>query len=100
MLHVREKKSFETHLLQDTSLPHLVALFPAPLIPALLVGKGVTTQVPSNSNNNNNTSGNTNNNNTNKRNSRTQSQKKSNTFNIKQQRVIFLELNYKEGNKA
>jgi hypothetical protein len=34
-----------------------------------------------------------------KRNSRTQSQKKSVAFNIKQQRVVFLELNCKEGKK-
>jgi hypothetical protein len=52
------------HLFQDMSLPHLVSLFLAPPIPALLVGKGVT-QAPSNSNNNNNT-----NNNNNKRNPR------------------------------
>jgi hypothetical protein len=77
----------------------LVSFFLALPILALLVGRGVTTQVPSNSNNNNNTSGNTNNNNTNKRNSRIQSQKKSTAY-IKQQRVVFLELNYKEGNKT
>jgi hypothetical protein len=51
-----------------------------------LVGRGVTTQAPSNnSNNNNNTS-----NNTNIRNLRIQSQKKSTTFNIKQERRVFL----------
>ncbi len=86
--HMHEKENFETHLLQDTSLPHLVSLFPTPPIPALLVSRGVITQVPSSSNNN--TSGNTNNNNTNKRNSRTQNQKKPIAFNIKQQRVVFL----------
>jgi len=93
--HVCEKESFETHLLQDTSFRHLVSLFLAPLISALLVGRGVITQVPSSSNNNNNAIGNIN-----KKNSRTQSQKKSITFDIKQQRVVFLELNYKERNKA
>jgi hypothetical protein len=51
------------HLFQDTSLPHLVLLFPAPLISALLVNKVVTAQAPSNNNNNNNIS--------NKRNPRT-----------------------------
>jgi hypothetical protein len=43
------------HLLQDTSFPHLVLLFLASLILALLVGRGVITQAPS-SNSNNNTS--------------------------------------------
>ncbi len=65
------------YLFQDTSLPHLVLFFPTSSIPALLVGKGVITQTPSNSssNNNNNNSNNTSNNNTsNKRNPRTQSQ--------------------------
>jgi hypothetical protein len=52
-----------------------------------LVGTGVTSQAPS-SNNNNNTN--------NKKNPRTQSQEKSATFNIKQQKVVFLELNCKE----
>jgi hypothetical protein len=46
-------------------------LFLTPSIPALLVGRGVTTQVPSS------------NNSTNKKKSRTQSQKKSIAFNIK-----------------
>jgi len=54
--------ALKPHLFQDTSLPHLVSLFLAPPIPALLVGKGVTTQAPS-----------SNNNNSNKRNPRTQS---------------------------
>jgi hypothetical protein len=58
------------------SLPHLVSLFPTPLIPTLLVGKSVTTQAPSDNNNSNN---NTNN----KRNPRTQSQEKSFAFNNK-----------------
>jgi hypothetical protein len=64
------------------SLPHLVLLFPTPLISALLVGNGVTAQAPSssssniNSNNNNNTS--------NKRNPRTKNQEKYVAFNIKQ----------------
>jgi hypothetical protein len=82
---MRKKESFETHLLQDTSLPHLVSLFSTPPIPTMLVGRGVITQVPSSNNNNNNTSGNTN-----KKNLRTQSQKKSTAFNIKQQRIVFL----------
>jgi hypothetical protein len=61
-----------------------------------LVGRGVTTQAPSsNSNNNNNTS-----NNTSIRNLRIQSQKKSTTFNIKQQKVVFLELDCKERKKS
>jgi hypothetical protein len=60
------------------SQPHLVSLFTAPPFPALLVGKGITTQAPSNSSNSNNTT-----NNTSKRNSITQSQKKFATFNIK-----------------
>jgi hypothetical protein len=68
-----------------------------------LVGRGVTTQAPSNNNNSNNTSSNTNNNtsnnNTSKRNSRTQSSKKSVAFNIKQQKVVFLELRCKERKK-
>jgi len=55
---------------------------------ALLVGRGVTTQAPSSNNNNNN--------NNNKRNPRTESQEKSAAFNIKQHRVVFLELNSKE----
>jgi hypothetical protein len=61
----------------------LVSFFPTPLIPVLLVSRGVTAQAPS----------------SNKRNPRTQSQEKSVAFNIKQQRAIFLELNYKEGKK-
>jgi len=52
-----------------------------------LVGRGVTSQAPFRSNNNNTNS---------KKNPRTQSQEKSATFNIKQQRVVFLELNCKE----
>jgi hypothetical protein len=55
----------------------LVSLFPVLL---LLVGKGVITQAPFSSNNNNNNT----NNNIGKGNSRTQSQKKSASFNIKQ----------------
>jgi len=58
--------------LQDTSLPHLVSLFLALLILALLAGRSVTTQAPLG---NNNTSS--------KRNLRTQSQEKFATFNIK-----------------
>jgi hypothetical protein len=73
------------HLFQDTSLPHLVSFFPAPLIPALLVGKGVTTQALSSANNNNTS---------NKRNPRIQSQEKSAAFDIKWQKVNFLELNW------
>ncbi len=93
-----------------------------PSISALLVGRSVTTQVPfgssnidswsdtsntntnntSNNNTNNTSNNNTNNtgsntNNTSRRNLRTQSQKKSIVFNIKQQRRVFLELSYKEG---
>jgi hypothetical protein len=65
-----------------------------PPIPALLVSRNVTAQAPygsSNISNNNNTNTNTN------KNSRTQSQNKYAIFNIKQQRVIFLKLNRKEG---
>jgi len=80
-LHMREKekKRFETYF----------------KIPTLLAGRGVTTQTPSSSSNNNNntnnnsSSNNISNNNTNKINSRTQSQKKSTAFNIKQQKVEF-----------
>jgi hypothetical protein len=97
----KEKERKSAHLFQDTSIPHLVSLFLAPPFPALLVGRGVTTQAPSSSNNNNNTNNsNSSNNNTSKRNSRNQSQKKYVTFNIKQQKVVFLELNYKEGKKT
>jgi hypothetical protein len=86
---MRERESFGTHLFQDTSLPHLVSFFLVFSIPALLVGRGVTTQAPS-SNNNNNTYNNTNNNNTssnntNKINSRTQSQKKFAALNNRQE---------------
>jgi hypothetical protein len=63
-----------THLIQDTSLPHLVSLFLAPPILVLLVGRGVIAQAPS-STNNNNTSSN--------RNPRIQSQEKFAAFNIK-----------------
>jgi hypothetical protein len=73
------------------SLPHLVSLFQVPLISALLVGRGVTTQDPSNISNNNNTS---------KINPRTQSQKKSAAFNIKQQIAVLPELSCKEGKKT
>jgi hypothetical protein len=100
----KEKEREFAYLFQDTSVPHLVSFFLAPPFPALLVGRGVTTQAPSSSSNNNNTNNTNNNNNSNKntskRNSRTQSQKKSITFNIKQHRVVFLELNYKEGKKT
>jgi hypothetical protein len=48
----KERKSFETHLLQDTSLPHLVSLFPVFPILALLIGRGVITQAPSTTSNN------------------------------------------------
>jgi hypothetical protein len=65
-----KKKTLKPHLLQDTSLCHLVLLFLAPLILTLLVGKGVTTQVLSSSSNNNNNNNNTNN----KGNPKTQSQ--------------------------
>ncbi len=76
---MREKEKEEKKKpLQDTSLPHLVLLFLAPLIPALLANnRGVTAQAPfdnSNSNNNNTSS---------KRNLRTQSQEKFVAFNIK-----------------
>jgi len=60
----REKDSFETHLLQDTSLPQLILFSSTPLIWTLLVSRNVTTQAPSNNNNN-----------TSKRNSRIPSQK-------------------------
>jgi hypothetical protein len=74
--------NLKPHLLQEMSLPHLVSLFPTPPILALLVGKGVTTQAPSNNNNNNN--------NTNgKRNQITQSQEKFATFNIKHREQFF-----------
>jgi hypothetical protein len=76
-----KKKSFETRLLQDMSLPHLISLFPTLPIPVLLVGRGVTTQVPSSSSNINNNSSS---NNTSKKNSRTQSQIFFATFNIQQ----------------
>jgi hypothetical protein len=46
-------KKKTVHLLQDTSLPHLVSLFLTPLIPTLLVGRSVTTKAPSSSNNTN-----------------------------------------------
>jgi hypothetical protein len=46
-------KKKTVHLLQDTSLPHLVSLFPVPPIPTLLVGRSVTTQTPSSNNNSN-----------------------------------------------
>jgi hypothetical protein len=74
----------------------MVSLFLTLPIPTLLVGKGVITQAPSSSNNNNNTRSNNTNS---KRNPRTQSQEKFAAFNIKQQRVVFLELNWKEGMK-
>jgi hypothetical protein len=90
----REIEEKKKKPLQDSSLPHLVSFFLAPSTPALLVSRGVTAQAPFSSNNNNN---NTSNNNTNKRNSKTQSQKKSVAFNIKQQRVVFLELSCKKG---
>jgi len=80
----RKKERKKAHLLYDTSLPHLVSLFLTPPIPALLVGKGVIAQTPSN----NNTGS--------KRSPRTQNQEKSAAFNIKRRRVVFLELNYKE----
>jgi hypothetical protein len=90
----REKKKERdpTHLFKDTSLPHLVSFFLALPFLVLLVGRGVTTQAPSSNNNNNNNT----NTNINKRKSRTQSQKKFVAFNIRQQRVVFLELNCKE----
>jgi hypothetical protein len=90
----RERES--AHLFEDTSLSHLVSLFSAPPFSALLVGIGVTLQAPSSGSNNNTTNNNTNSNNTNKINSKTQSKKKSTAFNIKQQRVVFLELSCKE----
>jgi hypothetical protein len=96
----KEKKS--VHLLQDTSLPHLVSLFPTPSFSVLLVGKSVTTQAPSrssnsiNTNNNNIYNKNTSNTNTNKRNLGIQSQKKFVVFNIKQKKIVFLGLNCKE----
>jgi len=80
----RKKERKKAHLLYDTSLPHLVSLFLTPPIPALLVGKGVIAQTPSN----NNTGS--------KRSPRTQNQEKSAAFNIKRRKVVFLELNYKE----
>jgi hypothetical protein len=46
---VKERKKKQLHLLQDTSLPHLVLFFLALPILALLVGKGVTTQASSSS---------------------------------------------------
>ncbi len=54
----KKRKKKKLHLLQDTSLPHLVLLFPAPSILTLLVSIGVIAQTPFNSsniNNNNNT---------------------------------------------
>jgi hypothetical protein len=55
-VHQKQMVILKPHLFQDTSFPHLVSLFPTPLIPTLLVGRGVTTQAPSNNNNiNNNT---------------------------------------------
>jgi hypothetical protein len=62
---VRKKQvvSLKPHLLQDMSLPHLVSLFPATPILALLVGKGLIAQAPSSSSNSS-----TNNNTNNKRN--------------------------------
>ncbi len=92
----RKKKTLKPHLLQDTSFPHLVLLFLAPLISALLAGRGVTTQAPSSSSNNNTKSNNT----SNKKNPRTPSQEKFATFNIKQQIMVFLELNCKDGKKS
>jgi hypothetical protein len=71
----REKKTFPRYVI--------------PPIPTLLVGKNARAQAPSDNNNAKN--------NTSKKNSRTQSQKKFVTFNIKQQRIVFLELNCKEG---
>ncbi len=55
---------------------------------ALLVGKNVTSQPPFGSSNTSNN-----------KNLKTQSEKKSGTFDIKQQRVVFLELNCKERKK-
>jgi hypothetical protein len=55
----KKGKKKKLHLLQDTSLPHLVLLFLVPSIMTLLVNIGVITQAPFNSsniNNNNNTS--------------------------------------------
>ncbi len=79
----KKKKTWKPHLLQDTSEPHLMSLFLAPSFSALLVGRGVTTQAPSSSSNIK----------INKRNSRIQSQKKFVAFHMKQQKVVFLELN-------
>jgi hypothetical protein len=62
--------------------------YATPPIPALLVGKNVRAQAPfSNTNTNNN------------KNLKTQSEKKSSAFDIKQQRVVFLELSCKERKK-
>jgi hypothetical protein len=60
----------------------LASLFPVPRIWAVLVGKGVRAQAPSNNKKSTN-------NNTNKRKSRTQSSNFFVTFNIKQQKGFF-----------
>jgi hypothetical protein len=72
---VRERKKKKK---KETSPGYVIPSFSFVLPSSpLLVGRGVATQTPFSNNNNNN------NNNTNKGNSRTQSQKKSATFNIK-----------------
>jgi len=71
---VRERKKKKK---KETSPGYVIPSFSFVLPSSpLLVGRGVATQTPFSNNNNNN-------NNTNKGNSRTQSQKKSATFNIK-----------------
>jgi len=79
----KQAVALKPHLPEDTSLPHLVSLFPAPPIPALLIGRNVITQAPSNNNNTNTNNTNSNNNTSNKRNPKTQSQEKYAAFNIK-----------------
>jgi hypothetical protein len=88
----------------------LVAL-PSSIVPALLVGRGITannnnsdssnnngnnTRSNNNSNFSRNNYSNTSSNNTNSKNLKNQSQKKYFAFNIKHQRRVFLELDCKE----